>query len=39
MTVSEQRLNKHVPADMDMHIGIDLLWKQNVFYVDHAEML
>jgi hypothetical protein len=38
-TVSEKRLGKHVPAESNTHVTIDLLWKQGVFYVVRAEML
>jgi hypothetical protein len=38
-TVSEQRLGKHVPAETNMHVTIDLLWKGGVFYVVRAEMI
>jgi hypothetical protein len=39
MTVSEQWLGKHVPAETNMHVTTDVLWKRGVFYVTHAETL
>jgi hypothetical protein len=33
MTVSEQRLGKHVLAETNTHVTIDLLWKRGVLYV------
>jgi hypothetical protein len=38
-TVSEQRLGKHVPKEMNTHVTVDLLWKRGVFCVTHAKML
>jgi hypothetical protein len=38
MTISEQGLSKHVPAEMNMDVTIDLLWKRVVFCVVHAEV-
>jgi hypothetical protein len=38
-TVSEQRLSKHVPAEMNTHVTIGLLWKRRGFYVVRAKML
>jgi hypothetical protein len=39
MTVSEQRLGKHVPAETITHVTIDLQRKRVVVYVIRAEML
>jgi hypothetical protein len=36
-TVSEQRLGKHIPAETNAHITIDL--ETGVFYVVRVEML
>jgi hypothetical protein len=39
-TVSEQRRGKHVPAETNTQIIIDLLWMEiGVFYVVYAEVL
>jgi hypothetical protein len=38
-TVSEERLGKHVPAETNTHVTVDLLWKRGVFYVVRGEML
>jgi hypothetical protein len=38
-TVSEQRLDKRVPADANTNVTIGLLWKWDVFYVVRVEML
>jgi hypothetical protein len=38
-TIPEQRLGKHVPAEMNTQAITVLPWKQNVLYVVRAEML
>jgi hypothetical protein len=39
MTVSEQRLGKHVPSETNTHGTIYLLWKGDVVYVLRVEIL
>jgi hypothetical protein len=37
--VSEQRLGKHVLAETNTHVTIDLLWKRDALYVLRAEII
>jgi hypothetical protein len=37
--VSEQWLGEHISTETNTHVTIDLLWKQGVFFVVHAETL